>query len=766
MRWSSVAGAVASASALAVTLLVIDAAAAYPGQAKSGRTGPSAQRPSRPNAASQDAGPNPLATVQKLIAEAESALQEDELQIAESRYRDALMQGWLLIAGADVADGNLTGARDALRRATASSVDATVAQRSLAMVLLQTGEAPEALRLLTQLAARSPRDSALRRQLAQAMVANGQPGPAVQELEEAHGLMPDDLELSFALASGYLRLKKVDDAEALLNTIARARPQASTYVLIGRTYRDFGDYERARSTLRRALQLDPRARRAHYYLGTIAIMDEGYARADEAIAEFRAELAIAPSDPVTHLRLGVVLESSKRHAEALPSLEVAAADPRAGREAFEYLGRCQLALGRNEEAVKNLTRALESGPVPANRSNGPLHYQLANALRALGRTDQAAPHFAEAQRLSERRAEEDQDRLGRYLADVPETEEIVESASALLGGGWFSRLTPEQRSAVGRSLRDALARAYLNLGVAQARGNRFARAAAFFEGAAAANPDFPDVQYSLGVAYFNARQFDRATAPLSRAAQSRDHGNDARRMLALAWLNLEQYEKAADLLRDDPLRGTDLSLQYGYGLALVRSGRSAEAEHIFAQLLAGHGDSPELNVLMGVAHAQQGDFDAATAALRRALELKPNAREANATLGLIYLKQGKLDDAAAALHAELAAYPDEVAARHTLANVLDLQGQPDEAVAQLRTVLKARPDFADARYLLGKILLAQGQPGEAVDHLEAAARLAPDDANIHFQLAQAYQKTGRADLAQQHFDIYQQLKAKKREVVK
>lgn len=759
MRWALFAPTLVSVSALAGALSLAAAAPAFPDQAGT------PARP-RPKAPAERVEPNPLAAVQKLIADAESALHDDELQIAESRYRDALMQGWLLLGGLDVAEGKLPEARAALRRATQSSVDATIAQRSLAMVLLQTGEGPEALRLLTRLAARSPRDSALRRQLAQAMVANGQPGQAVQELEEAHALMPDDLELSFALASGYLRLKKASEAEALLNAIARARPQASTYVLIGRTYRDFGDYARARATLTRALELDPRARRAHYYLGTVAIMDEGYVRADEAIAEFRAELAIAPDDPATHLRLGVVLESAKRHREALPSLERAVADPRAGREAFEYLGRCQLALGKNEEAIKSLTRALESGPPPAGRSDGPIHYQLATALRALGRTDEAAPHFAEAQRLSERRADEDRERLGRYLADVPEAEEIVESASALLGGGWFSRLTPGERSTLRQSISDAMARAYLNLGVAQARADRFARAADFFEGAAAADPNFPGVQYSLGVAYFNAGQFDKATAPLSRAAESADHASEARRMLALSWLNLEQYGKAVDLLRDDSLRATDASLQYAYGVALVRSGRSAEAEHIFTQLLAAHADSPELNVLMGVAHAQQGDFDSAVAALRRALELKSNAREANATLGMIYLKQGKLDDAAAALRAELAAYPDEVAARHTLASVLDLQGQPAEAVAELRTVLKSRPDFADARYLLGKILLAQGQAAEAVDHLEAAARLAPEDANIHFQLAQAYQKTGRADLARQHFDVYQQLKAKKREVVK
>ena len=77
-------------------------------------------------------------------------------------------------------------------------------------------------------------------------------------------------------------------------------------------------------------------------------------------------------------------------------------------------------------------------------------------------------------------------------------------------------------------------------------------------------------------------------------------------------------------------------------------------------------------------------------------------------------------------------------------------------------MLKTKPDFAGARYLLGKILLAQGAAAEAVEHLEAAARLAPDEANIRYQLGQAYQKLGRADLAQQQFEVFRQLKDKRR----
>lgn len=724
------------------------------------RTPPPVARKEPPSAAA----PNPLAVLEKLMTQAESALQDGEFQIAESRYRDALMRGWLLLGALEASENRLPQARDAFRRAATSSVDAQEAEKSLAMALLQTGEEAEALGLLTQLSSRSPRDGSLRRLLAEALVAAGHPEQAVQELEEARGVLPDDLEVAFALASGYMRLKKTDAADRLFQTIAAARPVAATYVLIGRTYRDFGEYQRARAALRKALEMDPAVRRAHYYLGTLTIMEEGYVRVDEAASQFRAELALAPNDPITHLRLGIVLEEAKRHTEALPSLEIAAREPSAAVEAFEYLGRCQLALGRAPEAVVTLQHALDAAAgtsLDASRI-GRLHYQLGTALRSLGRDQEAASHFATAERSSQLRTDNTRERLARYLADTPEPTAVSTAEGPLAAG-----LGAAERAVLRKQVTPMLARAYLNLGIVQARANRFARAASFFEGAAAADPDFPQVQYSLGVAYFNARRFDKATAPLERAATDAGPTQaDARRMLALSWLNLEKYDKALDLLGADPLRERDPSLQYAYGLALVKGGKAAEAEAIFSQLLATHADSPELNVVMGVAHAQQGDYPSAIASLQRALALKRDVREANGTLGTIYFKQGKLDEAAAALRAELATYPDDAVARQTLAATLELQGQLDEAVTQLRAALKIRPEFADARYLLGKILLAQGQAPEAVDHLEAAARLAPEDANIHFQLAQAYQKTGRSQLAEQQFEIYQRLKAKKREAVK
>jgi tetratricopeptide (TPR) repeat protein len=706
---------------------------------------------------------NPVAGLDAHVAVADRALQGGERQIAESQYRDALYEGWMLTAALAVSDGRLTDARDAFTRATATVVDNHDALQSLAIVDLQLGDNAAALPILTRLVATNPKEPALRRLLAQALVANRQPQEAVQALEEAHAAVPDDVETSFALATGYLRIKKVDAADALFKQVIAARPIPQTYVLIGRAYRDAAQYDRARAALEKALAMDPRVRHAHFYLGTVAVMREGVVRVEEAIVEFRKELKLAPDDPLVNLRLGMALVEAHREQEALPALQIAARAPDAGWQAFQYLGRCQLALGDAPNAVISLRKAVDlSAKLPVQSHIGNLHYQLALALRQAGDAKAADAEFAAASAMAAERTESGRDALERFLQDTGDTPGAEAATMLPLDPGGFSQLTVTARRDLARKVSGALARVYLNLGVMQAQAERFSRAADLFEQAVALDAALPQVQYSLGVAYFNGQQYAKAAAALTRALSADPQNVDARRMLALASLNSDDYATAARLLADDPQRDSDPSLQFAYGMALVRSGRAPEAEAIFSRLVAAHADSPELNVVLGQAHAEQKDYDGAVASLQRALQLKPDVAEANATLGLIYLRQGKLAEATQALEAELKANPGDVKARHTLATVLDLDGHSDQAVAELKTVLKARPEYAEARYLFGKILLAKGSAASAVEQLEIAERLAPDDANVHYQLGQAYQKIGRTELAQHQFELFQKLKDKRR----
>jgi len=673
----------------------------------------------------------PAAAFERAVAEAEVSLREGRVEAAEGRSRLALMEGWLLLGQLAAAEGRLPEAAAALGRA----VDAAPADR----------------------------DALTRRRLARALTAVGRTDDARRELLAAEASAPADLELAFALAGDHLALGDADAAARLFARVLEARPIAQTHVLVGRAWRDAGHFDRARAELQAALHRDARARRAHYYLGTVAVKEKGLGGLPEAIEEFGAELRLAPGDPMASLELGVALVESQRAAEALPALETAARSGPEEPRTLAYLGRAQLRLDRPAEAEASLRRALDLAATQG--ANGAallaIHLQYGQALARLGRAQEAAPHFAEAQRLSAEAKGAERELLERYMAASRDSD----PAAAGLGveSAALAALTVLQRAELKKAAETVLARTYLNLGVLQARAERFEAAAELFEKAAELDPALPQVQSSLGVAYFNARLFAKATEPLLRALAAQPGEAGLRRMLALAWLNLQQYAKAAELLAGDPGRESDASLQFAYGLALVKTDRAAEAETVFARLIALHGDSPEVSVMLGQAHAQQGDFDSAIQSLNRALQAKPDVAEANATLGVIYLKQGRLPEAETALRAELRSHPTDLPSMQNLAIVLDSQQKPDEARALLGELLKQKPDQADARYLLGKILLSQGAAAPAAEQLESAVRLAPEDPSAHYQLGQAYQKLGRTDEAQQQFEVFRQLKAKRQQ---
>ncbi len=587
-------------------------------------------------------------------------------------------------------------------------------------------------------------------------------------------LAPDRPEVLFSLATAYLRQRRLEAATPLLAELTVARPIPQTHVLIGRIYRDHGHYELARQALGAALEMDSSVRRAHYYLGTVDLLSEGRGRIEEAIAHFQAELKVDPDDPTVNLYLGIGLVESRRHEEALAPLETAARSASTERDALQFLGRSYLALDRPEEAVAALRRALELARVAAMAAPAgvfvdlgesqlsSMHYQLALALRRTGKAEEAATHFAQAREHSAKLAESSRESLSRYLED-----EVQQSAPSSLGPPLefptLAGLGPVQRQELRRRISTDLARCYLNLGVLKTREGRFAGAAQLFAAGAELDPDFPQLQYSLGVALFNSERFDEATVPLARALDENPENFELRRMLALAYLNSEEYGQAVELLRSDAERKSNRSLEYAYGLALVRSGAAAEAESVFAGLLAEHSEWPELNVMLGQAYAQQDEYEAAVNSLRRALELDPKVAEAHATLGDIYLRQGKLAEAEEALRAELAAHPDDERSRYTLAMVLDLNRQPEKAKSLLREHLDARPLSADGRYLMGKILLAEGAAEDALEQLSAAADLAPEDPNIRYQLGQALQKLGRREEAEREFETFRALKQAQRE---
>ena len=707
------------------------------------------------------------------MVEAEESLQLGETQVAESRYRTALFEGWVMLGSLAEASGDLPAARSAYEEAITSAVEVRRARIALAGVLAQMEEYAEAEAVLRLLIAEDKNDFRARRLLSDTLADAGRSEESIQELEQLVSMNPDDLETTYFLSTAYLAEQRTEEADFLLEGLAEAIPTPQTHVLIGRAYRDHNYHERARQALTTAIEMDPKVQRARFYRGTVDLRDQGQAALEAAREWFGEELRVNPDDPMTNLYLGMALVDERRHAEAIPHLETASRFETIRADALQFLGKSLLGENRLEEAIVTFRRGLEaleaevgSGPEATlteleARQMSQFHYQLAQTLRKTGDRETAAVHFDAAKEYQVRQKETAKELLDRYLA----TEDEEDDLAAELRG---EETPPEplrempRTSEMGHSIESALVRAYLNLGVLQARTEKPGFAADLFQQAADLDPELAQVQYSLGVARFNAGQFEQAVGPLGRALEERQGDAQLEQMLALAWFNADEYEKAAEMLADLPARRSTPGLQYAFGVALVRSGRAAEAEGVFRELLARNADWPELNVLLAQAHASQGDFDTAVELLERALALDPRVAEAHGTLGEIHMRKGELEEAEEELRSELRANPENTRTMYTLATVLDMAQKPAEAMTLLKTLLDLEPKLGKGRYLLGKILLAQGSLDDALEQLQAAVGLEPEDANAHYQLGQAYQKLGRRDEARTEFDTFRRLKNERR----
>jgi Flp pilus assembly protein TadD len=124
----------------------------------------------------------------------------------------------------------------------------------------------------------------------------------------------------------------------------------------------------------------------------------------------------------------------------------------------------------------------------------------------------------------------------------------------------------------------------------------------------------------------------------------------------------------------------------------------------FRAYLAGGGTNPDAWTQLGLALARDGRNDEAIQALRRAIELVPDAHAAHRSLAAILL--GEKDVTAAVHHAEraVALKPDDAMSRELLGITLAAQGRPGLAVQQFREALRLDPGNDTVREHLAQML--------------------------------------------------------------
>jgi protein O-GlcNAc transferase len=164
-------------------------------------------------------------------------------------------------------------------------------------------------------------------------------------------------------------------------------------------------------------------------------------------------------------------------------------------------------------------------------------------------------------------------------------------------------------------------------------------------------------------------------------------------------------------------------------MAAHRAGQLAEAEALYARILAANPAHFDARHLSGVAAMQRGDLNGAVALIGAAVAADPeNPAYADAynNLAVALKALGRKKEAVAAYDRVIALRPSHTDALYNRGNLKKDMAQGNAALADYDAVLALTPDNAEAHYNRGVVLTQKERHVEAAAAYETATRIAPD----------------------------------------
>ncbi|HLH09134.1 MAG TPA: tetratricopeptide repeat protein [Terriglobales bacterium] len=456
--------------------------------------------------------------------------------------------------------------------------------------------------------------------------------------------LQSDPEVAYTLATVLLQLKQKDKAAVLFSQMEQsAGNKAPIYVMVGRAYETTGFSGDAEAEYKKAIAVDPKTSRGHYYLGLFYLTKNGFETTPQARQEFLAEVQENPTDFFGNYFMGYITSNEKNYAESDRYLKVAAAARPDWPEPYLYLGLNAYGRGDNAAAEQYLRKAIELTGKDEARNN----YQIRRAYFTLGRILIIKGDKGEGTKYVERsKAIEtklvvtgrQQQALANSEATGAATPNEGPPAAALptvtnpaapldtavLAASKLSDRQKTQLAAAEKELRTVLGNAYNDLGTAEARQKEYASALVNFQEAERWDPETPNVMRNIGRAAFLQQNYAESARALKVYVQQNPQDQRAQGMLALALFSIKNYSEAApifDRLGDQPM--SDPFMAYAWATSLARTNNKQRASDILEKLTASPIPPPIL-VAAGRLYAELGDSSKAQTCYQKAKEEDPS----------------------------------------------------------------------------------------------------------------------------------------------
>lgn len=161
---------------------------------------------------------------------------------------------------------------------------------------------------------REPSNVAARRRLARVFELRGESMLAVEQLEAARSVQPENLDLIVELANANIALRRFDAAERDLRRALRFQPDhAPVHLALGVVSFRRGLYAQAEQELRRSLELNADSADAYFYRGEAL---NKLSRVDEALDMLLRATQLQPDNARAYYVMGILYDKKSRSQEA------------------------------------------------------------------------------------------------------------------------------------------------------------------------------------------------------------------------------------------------------------------------------------------------------------------------------------------------------------------------------------------------------------------------------------------------------------------
>ncbi|WP_051261858.1 tetratricopeptide repeat protein [Desulfovibrio inopinatus] len=477
------------------------------------------------------------------------------------------------------------------------------------------------------------------------------PTTSLSKIFSAEGLSKSaTADYYFLLYQDFQQAGDKEQARDVLEKLLAIAPTSQMYLELANLYWSLSEQDKSIETLRLGLKAFPNNKNLHFYLANAYLLQKDY---EEASAVLKSYLDQKPHDWIARREMAAILIEAQKYEDALTILEEVPTKER-NPAILYYLSRSNAGLGRQEEAVDYLKKALDKDPnMLAAWAELAYLYELdgdyAAAEEAYKRImdlgEEGPEVWLRLVRLNLKM--NNPDRALELIDNAPKDRSfLLESITAFLEEG-YPQKADDLLTLMADDDRFATDVVFYRAILAYERDKDPRQALSYLQQIPSSHPQYTK-SLDFGAQIALESDLNEKALELARQGSTIAPKNlDFLVLQAAALDKLGRLDEAADIMAQAAEQGaSDTEILYRYGVILERAGKNDQALDVMEKIIALDPNHAEALNFVGYTLADRGqDLDRALELIQRALQSNPDSAYFIDSLAWAYYRKGDVKKA-------------------------------------------------------------------------------------------------------------------------